>query len=44
MIAHVAAAGERSGRVVLWLGGSAGASRIAIDAAMSIAQAFQAAV
>jgi hypothetical protein len=44
MIAHVAAAGERSGRVVLWLGGSAGASRIAIDAAMSIAQSFQAAV
>jgi hypothetical protein len=44
MIAHVAAAGERSGRVVLWLGGSAGASRIAIDAAMAIAQSFQAAV
>jgi hypothetical protein len=44
MIAHVAAAGERSGRVVLWLGGSAGASRFAIEAAMSIAQAFQAAV
>ena len=44
MIAHVAAAGERSGRVVLWLGGSAGASRFAIEAAMSIAQSFQAAV
>jgi hypothetical protein len=44
MIAHVAAAGERSGRVVLWLGGSAAVSRIAIDAAMLLGQAFQAEV
>ena len=41
MIAHVAAAGERSGRVVLWLGGSTGASRIAIDAAMSIPRSWK---
>jgi hypothetical protein len=44
MIAHVAAAGERSGRVVLWLGGSTAVSRIAIDAAMLLGQAFQAEV
>ncbi len=44
MIAHVAAAGERSGRVVLWLGGSSAVSRIAIDAAMLLGQAFQAEV
>ncbi len=44
MIAHVAAAGERSGRVVLWLGGSAEASRFAIEAAMLLGQAFQAEV
>lgn len=44
MIAHVAAADERSGRVVLWLGGSAAVSRIAIDAAMLLGQAFQAEV
>jgi hypothetical protein len=44
MIAHVAAVGERSGRVVLWLGGSAEASRFAIEAAMLLAQAFQAEV
>ena len=44
MIAHVAAAGERSGRVVLWLGGSAEASRFAIEAAMLMGQAFQAEV
>jgi nucleotide-binding universal stress UspA family protein len=43
MIAHVAAAEERSGRVMLWLGGS-GASRIAIDAALQLAQVFQAEV
>lgn len=43
MIAHVAAAGERGGRVMLWLGGS-GASRVAIDAALQLAQAFQAEV
>jgi nucleotide-binding universal stress UspA family protein len=41
MIAHVAAAGERSGRVVLWLGGAA-ASRVAIEAALQLAQTFQA--
>jgi hypothetical protein len=44
MIAHVAAAGERSGRVVLWLGGTAAASRFAIEAAMLLGQAFQAEV
>ena len=44
MIAHVAAAGERRGRVVLWLGGSAEASRFAIEAAMLLGQAFQAEV
>lgn len=44
MIAHVAAADERSGRVVLWLGGSAPLSRIAVDAAMLLAEAFQAEV
>lgn len=44
MIAHVAAADERSGRVVLWHGGSATVSRIAIDAAMLLAQSFQAEV
>lgn len=44
MIAHVAAAGERSGRVVLWLGGSAAASRFAIEAAMLLGRAFQAEV
>lgn len=44
MIAHVAAAGERSGRVVLWLTGQTAASRIAIEAAMLLAQAFQAEV
>jgi hypothetical protein len=44
MIAHVAAAGERSGRVVLWLGGSSAASRFAIDAAMLLGKAFQAEV
>ena len=44
MIAHVATAGERRGRVVLWLGGSAEASRFAIEAAMLLGQAFQAEV
>lgn len=44
MIAHVAAAGERSGRVVLWLSGTSAASRLAIDAAMLLGQAFQAEV
>ena len=44
MIAHVAAAGERRGRVVLWLGSSAAASRFAIEAAMLLGQAFQAEV
>lgn len=41
MIAHVAAAGEGRGRVVLWLGSSAQTSAYAIDAAMLLAQAFQ---
>ncbi|MFA5899240.1 MAG: hypothetical protein WC829_09020 [Hyphomicrobium sp.] len=44
MIAHVAAADERSGRVVLWLTGTAPVSRVAIDAAMILGQAFQAEV
>jgi hypothetical protein len=44
MIAHVAAADERSGRVVLWHGGSTTVSRTAIDAAMLLGQAFQAEV
>lgn len=44
MIAHVAAAGERSGRVVLWLGPANSASRLAIEAAMLLAQSFQAEV
>lgn len=43
MIAHVAAAGERSGRVMLWLGGAA-VSRVAIEAALQLAQIFQAEV
>lgn len=41
MIAHVAAAGEGRGRVVLWLGSSAQTSASAIDAAMLLARAFQ---
>ncbi len=40
MIAHVAAAGEGRGRVVLWLGASAQASASAIEAAMLLARAF----
>lgn len=44
MIAHVAAAEERSGRVVLWHGGSAQVSRTAIEAAMLLGQSFQAEV
>jgi len=44
MIAHVAAAEERSGRVVLWLSGASAASRLAIEAAMLLGQAFQAEV
>lgn len=44
MIAHVAAAGERSGRVVLWHGGSPTVSRFAIDAAMVLGKTFQAEV
>lgn len=44
MIAHVAAADERSGRVVLWHGGSSTVSRVAIEAAMMLGQAFQAEV
>ena len=41
MIAHVAAAGEGRGRVVLWLGSSSQASAPAIDAAMLLARAYQ---
>ncbi len=41
MIAHVAAAGEGRGRVVLWLGSSTQASPSAIDAAMLLARAYQ---
>jgi hypothetical protein len=41
VIAHVAAAGEGRGRVVLWLGSSAQASASAIDAAMVLARAYQ---
>lgn len=44
MIAHVAAAGERSGRVVVWHGGSQTVSRFAIDAAMVLGKTFQAEV
>ena len=40
MIAHVAAAGEGRGRVVLWLGSSAQTSSAAIDAAMLVARAY----
>ena len=39
MIAHVAAAGEGRGRVLLWLGSSAQASPSAIEAAMLVARA-----
>jgi hypothetical protein len=41
VIAHVAAAGEGRGRVVLWLGCSTHASASAVDAAMLLARAFQ---
>jgi hypothetical protein len=41
VIAHVAAAGEGRGRVVLWLGSSAQASPSAIEAAMLLARAYQ---
>lgn len=41
MIAHVAAAGEGRGRVVLWLGCSTQISTPAIEAAMLLARAFQ---
>lgn len=44
MIAHVAAAGEQSGRVVLWHGGPPTLSRCAIDAAMLLGHTFQAEV
>ncbi len=40
MIAHVAAAGEGRGRVVLWLGSSAQTSPAAVDAAMLLARAY----
>ncbi len=41
MIAHVAAAGEGRGRVILWLGSSTQASPSAIDAAMLLARAYE---
>jgi hypothetical protein len=41
MIAHVAAAGEGRGRVVLWLGSSSQASPSAIEAAMLVARAYK---
>ncbi len=41
MIAHVAAAGEGRGRVVLWLGCATQTSAWAIEAAMLLARAFQ---
>ena len=41
MIAHVGAAGEGRGRVVLWLGSSSETSPAAIDAAMLLARAYQ---
>lgn len=40
MIAHVAAAGERRGRVVLSLGASHRPSRMGLEAAVSVAHAF----
>jgi hypothetical protein len=40
VIAHVAAAGEGRGRVVLWLGSSSQASSSAIEAAMLLARAY----
>jgi hypothetical protein len=41
MIAHVAAAGEGRGRVLLWFGCASQASRSAIDAAVLLARAYQ---
>ncbi len=41
MIAHVAAAGEDKGRVVLRLGAGVPASDIALEAAVAVARAFQ---
>lgn len=41
MIAHVAAAGEGRGRVLLWLGCATQTSTLAVEAAMLIARAFQ---
>jgi hypothetical protein len=41
MIAHVAAAGEGRGRVLLWLGNSTETSAPAIEAAMLLARAYQ---
>lgn len=40
MIAHVAQADEQRGRVVLWLGASGDPHDTAVDAALSLAQAF----
>jgi hypothetical protein len=41
VIAHVAAAGEGRGRVVLWLGSSTQTSPSAIEAAMLVARAYE---
>jgi hypothetical protein len=41
VIAHIAAAGEGRGRVVLWLGSSARPNASAIDAAMLLARAYE---
>lgn len=41
MIAHVAQAEEQRGRVVLWLGGGSEMQETAVDAAFSLAQAFE---
>lgn len=42
MITHVAEAGEQRGRVVLWLGGANDPHETAVEAALRLAQAFQA--
>lgn len=44
MIAHVAQADEQRGRVVLWIGASGEPHDTAVDAALRLAQAFQAEV
>lgn len=42
MITHVAEAGEQRGRVVLWIGGAYDPQEAAVEAALRLAQAFQA--